>query len=63
VFAGGSFTKINGVAQMSLVKLRPREGARITAFKGGTNARVKDMAVGGGRLYIGGTLSAATSAG
>jgi hypothetical protein len=51
VSAGGSFTKINGVAQKSLVKLRLRDGARITAFKGKTNARVKDMAVSGGRLY------------
>ena len=56
VFAGGSFTEINGVAQKSLVKLRLSDGARITAFKGKTNARVKDMAVGGGRLYIGGTF-------
>ena len=56
VFAGGSFTKINGVAQKSLVKLRLSDGARITAFKGKTNARVKDMAVSGGRLYIGGTF-------
>ncbi|HEY7606016.1 MAG TPA: hypothetical protein VID07_04450 [Actinomycetes bacterium] len=59
VFAGGSFTKINGVAQKSLVKLRLRDGARITAFKGKTSARVKDMAVSGGRLYIGGTFKTA----
>ena len=59
VFAGGSFTKINGVAQKSLVKLRLRDGARSTAFKGRTNARVKDMAVSGGRLYIGGTFKTA----
>jgi hypothetical protein len=59
VFAGGSFTKINGVAQKSLVKLRLSDGARITAFKGRTNARVKDMAMSGGRLYIGGTFKTA----
>src|SRR5215207_10431153 len=59
VFAGGSFTKINGAAQKSLVKLRLSDGARITAFKGKTNARVKDMAVSGGRLYIGGTFKTA----
>jgi hypothetical protein len=57
VFAGGRFTRINGVAQKSLVKLRLTDGARITAFKGKTNARVKDMAVSGGRLYIGGTFA------
>ena len=57
VFAGGKFTRINGVAQKSLVKLRLTDGARITAFKGKTNARVKDMAVSGGRLYIGGTFA------
>jgi hypothetical protein len=56
VFAGGSFTKVDGVAQKSLVKLRPSDGARVTAFKSRTNARVKDMAVSGGRLYIGGTF-------
>jgi hypothetical protein len=56
IVAGGSFTKINGIAQKSLVKLRLSDGARITAFKGKTNARVKDMAVSGGRLYIGGTF-------
>ena len=33
VFAGGSFTRINGVAQKSLVKLRLSDGARITAFE------------------------------
>jgi hypothetical protein len=59
VFAGGSFTRINGVAQKGLVKLRLSDGARITAFKGKTNARVKDMAVAGGRLYIGGTFNTA----
>ena len=59
MFAGGSFTKINGIAQKSLVKLRLSDGARITAFKGKTNARVKDMAVSGGRLYIGGTFKTA----
>jgi hypothetical protein len=57
--AGGSFTRINGVAQKSLVKLRLSDGARIAAFKGKTNARVKDMAVSGGRLYIGGTFKTA----
>jgi hypothetical protein len=57
VFAGGRFTKINGTAQKSLVKLRLSDGARITEFKGKTNARVKDMAVSGGKLYIGGTFS------
>jgi hypothetical protein len=57
VFAGGKFTRINGVAQKSLVKLRLSDGARITAFKGRTNARVKDMAVSGGRLYLGGTFA------
>jgi hypothetical protein len=61
VFAGGSFTKINEVAQKSLVKLRLGDGARITAFKGKTNARVKDMAVSGGRLYIGGTFKTPTA--
>jgi hypothetical protein len=59
IVAGGSFTRINGVAQKSLVKLRLSDGARITAFKGKTNARVKDMAVSGGRLYIGGTFKTA----
>jgi hypothetical protein len=53
------FTKINGVAQKSLVKLRLSDGARITTFKGRTNARVKDLAVSGGRLYIGGTFKTA----
>jgi hypothetical protein len=57
VFAGGKFTRINGVAQKSLVKLRLSDGMRITAFKGKTNARVKDMAISGGRLYIGGTFA------
>jgi hypothetical protein len=59
VSAGGSFTKINGVAQKSLVKLRLSDGSRITALKGKTNARVKDMAVSGGRLYIGGAFKTA----
>jgi hypothetical protein len=59
VFAGGSFTRINGVTQTSLVKLRLSDGARITAFKGKTDARVKDMAVSGGRLYIGGAFKTA----
>jgi hypothetical protein len=57
VFAGGRFTKIDGVAQKSLAKLRPSDGARITQFKGKTNARVKDMVQSGGKLYIGGTFS------
>jgi hypothetical protein len=57
VFAGGRFTKVNGTAQKSLAKLRLSDGARITQFKGKTNARVKDMALSGGRLYIGGTFA------
>jgi len=48
IVAGGSFTRINGVAQKSLVKLRLSDGARITAFKGKTNARVKDQRPGQG---------------
>jgi hypothetical protein len=57
VFAGGRFTKVNGTAQKSLAKLRLSDGARITQFKGKTNARVKDMALSGGKLYIGGTFA------
>jgi hypothetical protein len=57
VFAGGRFTKVNGVAQKSLAKLRLSDRARITQFKGKTNARVKDMALSGGKLYIGGTFA------
>jgi hypothetical protein len=57
VFAGGRFTKIDGAAQKSLAKLRLSDGARITQFKGKTNARVKDMALSGGTLYIGGTFA------
>jgi hypothetical protein len=44
------------------VGLRLIDGARITAFKGKTNARVKDMAVSGGRLYIGGTFKTVNAA-
>jgi hypothetical protein len=57
VFAGGRFTRINGTAQKSLAKLRLSDGARITQFKGKTNARVKDMAVSDGKLYVGGTFA------
>jgi hypothetical protein len=57
VFAGGRFTKVNGTAQKSLAKLRLSDGVRITTFKGKTSARVKDMAVANGRLYIGGTFA------
>lgn len=56
VYAGGDFTKINGIANPYLVGLQTTNGDRV-AFADHPSARVESLAVGGGNVYggIGGT--------
>ncbi len=57
VFVGGYFTNVNGQSNKKGLTKLDLAGNRITAFKGRTNARVKDIALVNDVLYVAGTFS------
>jgi hypothetical protein len=57
LYVGGTFTSVNGVARRGLAKLDRVTGAVDTAFNAGLNGTVRDAAVVGGRLIVGGTFA------
>jgi hypothetical protein len=57
LWAGGSFTVVNGVPRTGLVKLNPYTGTVDTAFNARLNASVSDAAIVKGRLIVGGAFS------
>ncbi|MFI6518294.1 PKD domain-containing protein [Spirillospora sp. NPDC050679] len=59
VYAGGNFGYINGVRTFVLARLDAATGAPITSFKPQFDARVRDLRLAGGRLYVGGTFAQA----
>ena len=57
VYLGGSFTTVNGstTANRNLVQLTLADGQRVTTFRApAMNGLVNDLALAGGRLYMGG---------
>ncbi|RKS72067.1 beta-propeller uncharacterized protein DUF5122 [Actinomadura pelletieri DSM 43383] len=57
VYVGGNFSEINGVRHFVLARLNAQTGAPITAFKPQLDARVRDLRLAGGRLYVAGTFA------
>ncbi len=59
VFVGGTFTRVNGTARHRLVKLDAGDGHVVGAFDTQVTegSAVYDLAVSGGRLYVGGAFS------
>lgn len=60
VYAGGSFTTVNGVATSHVALLSTSTGAAVSGFKAAsTNGLVSTMVLRSGRLYLGGNFSSA----
>src|SRR4051812_17402298 len=54
VFAGGLFSTVNGVTYRNIARIRLSDGQAISTFKANTNARVQDMELNHGWLYVSG---------
>jgi chitodextrinase len=57
VFVGGMFNEVNGATYRNLVRLRVSDGQAISAFRANTNARVQDLEMNQGWLYISGKFT------
>jgi hypothetical protein len=56
VFVGGAFTSVNGATVNRLTKLAVSNGQRLTAFAANASGLVRDLALRGGRLFVGGNF-------
>jgi hypothetical protein len=56
VFVGGAFTSVNGATVNRLTKLSVGNGQRVTAFAANASGMVRDLALRGGRLFVGGNF-------
>jgi hypothetical protein len=56
VFVGGAFTSVNGTTVNRLTKLSVGDGQRVTAFAANASGLVRDLALRGGRLFVGGNF-------
>ncbi|MGI8532179.1 MAG: PKD domain-containing protein [Geodermatophilaceae bacterium] len=64
VYAGGTFTSVNGATQRNLTYLNAATGSVVTGFKAAAlNGAVNDLSLSGGRLFVGGTFSTAGGVG
>ena len=59
IFVGGSFTQANGVNRYRIAAFDAATGQLVTAFAGGTNARVSSLVVVGDTLYAAGIFATA----
>jgi Domain of unknown function (DUF5122) beta-propeller len=58
VYVGGAFTRVNGVAQRGLARLRIADGDRVPEFTAAINyGDVRSLVVAGSWLYAGGTFT------
>lgn len=58
VYAGGTFTTVNGATHRNLTLLNTTNGALVPGFKAAAmNGAVNDMGMVGGKLYVGGTFN------
>lgn len=63
VYAGGTFTTVNGAAQRGVVQLKVSDGSTVAAFsKSRLNGGVFALDRSGSQLYVGGLFTKATSA-
>lgn len=64
VYAGGTFTTVNGATHRNLASLNSGNGSLVAGFRAASlNGAVKDLALSGGRLHVGGTFSTAAGIG
>jgi len=64
VYAGGTFTTVNGATHRNLTLLNSGNGSLAAGFKAATlNGAVNDLALSGGRLFVVGTFSTAGAVG
>jgi PKD repeat protein len=59
IYLGGMFTHIDGVAQKVLARLDINTGQPVAGFTPNLDARVKDLRLIGGRLWVGGNMATA----
>lgn len=59
----GEFTTVNGVSANRIAALDPATGRVDTAFKAGTNYRVRGIVVTSSTVYVGGSFSSANGVG
>ncbi|GLU49223.1 hypothetical protein Nans01_35740 [Nocardiopsis ansamitocini] len=58
VYAGGTFTRVNGYAQRGVTQLSTANGSRMTAFGGNLdNGATYRLATHSGKLYVGGSFT------
>jgi chitodextrinase len=58
VYVGGLFNSVNGATYRNLVRLRLSDGQPVAGFKANTNARVQDLQLSNGWLYVSGKFTA-----
>lgn len=64
VYAGGTFTTVNGATHRNLTLLNTTSGALVPGFRATSlNGAVNDLALAGGRLHVGGVFSTAAGVG
>jgi PKD repeat protein len=59
IYLGGMFTHIDGVAHKVLARLDIDTGQPVAGFTPNLDARVKDLRLTGGRLWVGGNMATA----
>lgn len=60
VYAGGTFTTVNGATHRNLAYLNTGNGALVSGFRAASlNGAVNDLALAGGRLYVAGVFTTA----
>ncbi len=57
VFVGGLFNTVNGATFRNLVRLRLSDGQAVSGFKANTDARVQDLELNHGWLYVSGKFT------
>jgi hypothetical protein len=62
LFAGGSFTAVNGQTRKHLVAINTADHSLVSPWKGTASGMVRDLVVRGDTLFVGGTFSSIAGA-
>jgi len=62
LFAGGSFTTVNGQTRKHLVAINVADHSLVAPWKGTASGMVRDLVVSGNTLFVGGTFSSIAGA-
>jgi hypothetical protein len=63
VFAGGTFTTVNGTTANHVAALSPSTGSPIGGWQGSASGNVRDLVVSGSALYLGGLFASVNGVG